>query len=151
MSRAILERTAPRVGLHARPTLGVLHLIYLADTELADGDRAAARAALDRARELVDEEQVSQFVIDRLGAAEARLGRRAVRAAGRAGVLVEELTDREHSILRALQGSATQREIGAELFLSINTVKAYTKSLYRKLGVTSRQDAVAVSRRLGLI
>jgi LuxR family maltose regulon positive regulatory protein len=129
----------------------VLHLIYLADTELADGAGGAARAALARARELVEEEQVSQFVVDRLGTAEARLGRRAVRAAGRAGVLVEELTDREHSILRALQGSATQREIGAELYLSINTVKAYNKSLYRKLGVASRQEAVAVARQLGLI
>jgi LuxR family maltose regulon positive regulatory protein len=151
MSKAILDRTSSRVGLHARPTLGVLHLIYLADTELADGARGAARAALARARELVEEEQVSQFVVDRLGTAEARLGRRAVRAAGRAGVLVEELTDREHSILRALQGSATQREIGAELYLSINTVKAYNKSLYRKLGVASRQEAVAVARQLGLI
>jgi LuxR family maltose regulon positive regulatory protein len=37
------------------------------------------------------------------------------------------------------------------MFLSINTVKAYNKSLYRKLGVTSRQDAVAAARALGLI
>ena len=60
---------------------------------------------------------------------------------------MEELTDRELSILRALQGTATQREIGAALFLSINTVKAYNKSLYRKLGVASRQDAVDAARR----
>ena len=33
----------------------------------------------------------------------------------------------------------------------MNTVKAYIKSLYRKLGVASRQDAVAAARRLGLI
>jgi hypothetical protein len=52
---------------------------------------------------------------------------------------------------RARPGSATQREIGAELYLSINTVKAYNKSLYRKLGVASRPDAVAVARQLGLI
>ncbi|MGW6276154.1 LuxR C-terminal-related transcriptional regulator [Kribbella sp. NPDC055071] len=151
MSKAILDEMAARVGLHARPTLGVLHLIYLADTELAAGDRDGARAALVRARELVEEEQVSQFVIDRLSAAEARMGRRAVRAASREGALVQELTDREHSILRAMQGSATQREIGAELYLSINTVKAYTKILYRKLGVATRQDAVDAARQLGLI
>ena len=150
-SKAILDEMAARVGLHARPTLGVLHLVYLADTELAAGDRDAARSALVRARELVEDEQVSQFVIDRLDVAEARMGRQAVSAAARAGILVQELTDREHSILRALQGPATQREIGAELFLSINTVKAYTKMLYRKLGVASRRDAVAVARQLGLI
>jgi LuxR family maltose regulon positive regulatory protein len=35
--------------------------------------------------------------------------------------------------------------------LSLNTIKAYNKNLYRKLGVNSRQDAVAVARQLGLI
>ena len=64
---------------------------------------------------------------------------------------MDELTDRELSILRALRGPATQREIGAALFLSINTVKAYNKSLYRKLGVASRSEAVAAARELGLI
>jgi LuxR family maltose regulon positive regulatory protein len=65
--------------------------------------------------------------------------------------LFEELTDRELSILRALQGPLTQREIGRELYLSINTVKGYTKSLYRKLGVASRGEAVERARRLALI
>jgi LuxR family maltose regulon positive regulatory protein len=55
------------------------------------------------------------------------------------------------SILRALQGTASQREIGEALFLSINTIKAYNKSLYRKLAVSSRQEAVATARGLGLI
>ena len=55
------------------------------------------------------------------------------------------------AILRALSGDATQREIGAALYLSINTVKGYTKILYRKLGVATRQDAVREARALGLI
>jgi LuxR family transcriptional regulator, maltose regulon positive regulatory protein len=46
---------------------------------------------------------------------------------------------------------ATQREIGASLYLSINTVKGYTKVLYRRLGVVTRQDAVRRARALGLI
>jgi len=79
------------------------------------------------------------------------MGRGSARAAVSAGALMEELTDRELSILRTLQGDMTQREIGAALFLSVNTVKAYNKSLYRKLGVASRQDAVSVARQLGLI
>ena len=37
------------------------------------------------------------------------------------------------------------------MFLSVNTVKAYNNSLYRKLGVASRSEAVAVARDLGLI
>ena len=44
-----------------------------------------------------------------------------------------------------------RREIGAELYLSVNTVKGYTKSLYRKLGVVSRAEAVHRGHELGLI
>ena len=150
-SAVLLRRAVALAELHPRPTVLCRALMYLADAELACGDRAAALAALSRAREIVDEEPVSAFAVRRLEAAEARLGRRAARAATRSGALLEELTDRELSILRALQGTATQREIGAALFLSINTVKAYNKSLYRKLGVASRQDAVAAARQLGLI
>jgi LuxR family maltose regulon positive regulatory protein len=83
--------------------------------------------------------------------AEARIGRAAVKSARRSGALVDELTDRELSILRVLPGTASQREIGAAMFLSVNTVKAYNKSLYRKLGVASRQEAVTAARDLGLI
>jgi LuxR family maltose regulon positive regulatory protein len=63
----------------------------------------------------------------------------------------EPLTDRELSILRALRGPLSARDIGAEMYLSINTVKGYTKSLYRKLGVVTRADAVRRGRELGLI
>ncbi|MEH0516689.1 LuxR C-terminal-related transcriptional regulator [Streptomyces sp. B21-079] len=147
----LLRRVVPLAELHPRPTTLFLGLLYLADAELACGDRSAARSALSRAREVVDEEPVSAYARRRLEESEARLGRVGARTAVRSGVLVEELTDRELSILRALQGPATQREIGAELFLSINTVKAYNKSLYRKLGVASRHDAVAAARDLGLI
>jgi LuxR family maltose regulon positive regulatory protein len=43
------------------------------------------------------------------------------------------------------------REIAAALYLSLNTVKGYTKSLYRKLDVGTRDDAVTRGRALGLI
>jgi LuxR family maltose regulon positive regulatory protein len=126
-------------------------LVFSADTELARGDRAAARVALDRAREIVVEEPVAASAVERLEQAELRIGRRALEEATHAGVLLEDLTDRELAILRTLPGSASQREIGAALYLSINTIKAYNKNLYRKLGVSSRQEAVTVARRLGLI
>jgi len=50
-----------------------------------------------------------------------------------------------------LTGDATQREIGAALFLSVNTIKGYTKSLYRKLDVATRDDAVRIGQELELI
>ena len=100
---------------------------------------------------MADNERVAPYLRTWLDEAETRIGRAAARTAADSGALFEELTDRELSILRLLPGTATQREIGAALFLSINTVKAYNKSLYRKLGVACRQDAVDAARNLGLI
>ena len=129
----------------------VMALTSLAEVELAIGDRAAATAALGEARDVVGSEPIWPFVLRDLEATAIRVGRRPARVARRPGVLVEELTDRELSILRMLAGSASQREIGAALFLSINTVKGYAKSLYRKLDVGTRQDAVERARALQLI
>ena len=47
------------------------------------------------------------------------------------------LTDRERSLLEILPTHLTYAEIGARLFLSVNTVKTNLKSLYRKLGATT--------------
>jgi LuxR family maltose regulon positive regulatory protein len=134
------------------PTL-VTALTALAEVELDDGDRAAAHAALREARETVDDEAVLPLVARALRTAERRAGQApaAAPATRRSAVTVEELTDRERAVLRALTGTATLREIGASLFLSINTVKGYTKILYRKLGVATRQDAVRQARALGLL
>lgn len=150
-SREQLGRGQALAELTARPMLLVLGLVFLADVEVGTGHRAAANAALVRAREVADNEAVAPFVRTWLEEAETRIGRQAVKEAGAGGVLFEELTDRELSILRMLPGTATQREIGTALFLSINTVKAYNKSLYRKLDVASRAEAVRAARRLGII
>jgi LuxR family maltose regulon positive regulatory protein len=148
---ALLARAVWLAEVAALPTTLVLALVFLADAELGCGDRVAARAALARARDNVDDEPVTPLAMRLLQDAETRIGRVAVRSARRSGALAEELTDRELSILRALPGTATQREIGQAMFLSVNTVKAYNKSLYRKLGVASRSEAVAVARDLGVI
>jgi LuxR family maltose regulon positive regulatory protein len=58
-----------------------------------------------------------------------------------------ELTEAERRILRLLGGELTLREIGRELYLSVNTVKTHTNAIYRKLGVSSRAEAVKVARR----
>jgi LuxR family maltose regulon positive regulatory protein len=124
-------------------------LIALAEAEWATGDRSGARLSLDRAREAA-EEIPRHFAARRLRELEARIGRGASTAARRRVVLPEELTDRELAVLRALRSPLSARDIGAELYLSINTVKSYKKSLYRKLGVVTREDAVSRGRELGL-
>ena len=147
----LLARAAELARIAGHPSQQVYVLIALADAALATGDRAAARAALDEARETADTGVAFPATARRLAAAEERIGKRAGRAARRNGQLVEELTDRELSLLRALQGPLSQREIGAELYLSLNTIKGYTKSLYRKLGAASRAEAVERGRQFGLI
>ncbi|WP_203667611.1 helix-turn-helix transcriptional regulator [Cellulomonas pakistanensis] len=61
------------------------------------------------------------------------------------------LTERELSVLAALPSMASNTEIAEELFVSVNTVKAHLKSLYRKLDVQTRRAAVARGRALGLL
>lgn len=150
-ARERLTRAAAMAEIAVLRTSFVLALVFLADAELGAGDRSAARAAASRARETADDEPVTPYATRLVDRVQTRIGQIAARSARRSGVLAEELTDRELSILRLLPGSATQREIGRAMFLSVNTVKAYNKSLYRKLGVASRPDAVAAARELGLI
>jgi LuxR family maltose regulon positive regulatory protein len=63
----------------------------------------------------------------------------------------DELSERELGVLRLLAGDLTQREIGSQLYLSLNTVKSHTRSIFRKLGVSGRDEAVARARELELI
>jgi len=60
------------------------------------------------------------------------------------------LTSRELIVVRYLASRLTNREIAAELFVSTNTLKTHIKRSYQKLGVSSRVEAVAEARRLGL-
>jgi LuxR family maltose regulon positive regulatory protein len=62
----------------------------------------------------------------------------------------EPLTPRERAVLRWLDGALSLSKIGKEMYVSPNTVKTHTRAIYRKLGVSSRRDAVARGRLLGL-
>ena len=63
----------------------------------------------------------------------------------------EGLSDRELAVLRLLQTELTQREMAAQLFVSFNTVKSHTRTVFRKLGVASRAEAVERAREQGLL
>ncbi|MFS8586595.1 MAG: LuxR C-terminal-related transcriptional regulator, partial [Acidimicrobiia bacterium] len=65
--------------------------------------------------------------------------------------LVEPLSERELAVLRYLPSRLSNREIGAELYVSLNTVKSHLKAIYRKLDVDSRQDAVRRARQMGIL
>jgi LuxR family maltose regulon positive regulatory protein len=61
------------------------------------------------------------------------------------------LTARELAVLRLLPTRLSTREIGRELHVSVNTVRSQVRSVYRKLGATSRAEAVTQARQLGLL
>jgi LuxR family maltose regulon positive regulatory protein len=62
-----------------------------------------------------------------------------------------DLSEAEGRVLRLLPARLTQREIARELYLSPNTVKTHTRAIYRKLGASSRTDAVRTARALNLL
>jgi LuxR family maltose regulon positive regulatory protein len=70
----------------------------------------------------------------------------------RAGLgLIEPLTDRELEVLRLLAAGRRNRDIAAELVVTLETVKKHTSHIFDKLGAANRTEAVAHARRLGLI
>lgn len=65
--------------------------------------------------------------------------------------IVEPLTARELEVLRALQGTASYKQIADRLFISLNTLRTHAKHIHRKLGTTSRWHAVERGRALGIV
>jgi DNA-binding NarL/FixJ family response regulator len=62
----------------------------------------------------------------------------------------ERLTDRETQVLRCVASGRSNRETCEELSLSINTVKSYVRNAYRKIGVTTRPQAIVWCAQHGL-
>ena len=60
--------------------------------------------------------------------------------------LAERLTERELAVLRYLPSRLSQRDISAELYVSLNTVKTHCSAIFRKLGVSDRKSAVQAAR-----
>jgi LuxR family transcriptional regulator, maltose regulon positive regulatory protein len=113
----------------------------------AVGDLPGAAALLDEAGELVQQltdPGVLPALVDR--------AQRSLRTAPRRqGQIAAPLTVRELAVLRLLPTQLSTREIGRELSVSVNTVRSQIQAIYRKLGVSSRSEAVTHARELGLL
>jgi len=75
----------------------------------------------------------------------------AVTARNEACAVGEELTPKELEVLRLLPTRLSRSEIGARLYVSLNTVKTHQRAVYRKLSVEHRSAAVSRARELGLL
>jgi LuxR family maltose regulon positive regulatory protein len=118
-------------------------LIELGTGLAAAGERIRAIEAFDEAQELLARCRSAGALPARLGAAR--------RAARSTPASADALTDRELAVLRLLRSGLSEREIGRELYVSFNTVHSHVKAIYRKLGVTSRAEAVERAAHLGEI
>jgi len=110
-----------------------------------DAAASSLAAARDEIEELVDPTAVGALLADvagELADARGRVDR---------GPVGESPSEAELAVLRLLTSELTTRQIGAELYLSLNTVRSHTRALYRKLGVNARTDAVARAEALGLL
>jgi LuxR family maltose regulon positive regulatory protein len=68
-----------------------------------------------------------------------------------AGALVEPLTPREREVLELIAHGQTNQEIAHELVVSVGTVKVHARNIYAKLEVSSRAEAAARARELGIL
>jgi LuxR family transcriptional regulator, maltose regulon positive regulatory protein len=129
-----------------------------------------AAAALERALEIAEVEGVRRPFLDGGIPLRRVLQRHACRRNSSAPVLAgildampaavddggaqgpaEPLSERERAVLRLMPTILANTEIAGELFVSVNTVKTHLRSIYRKLDVGSRREAVAKARELRLL
>jgi LuxR family maltose regulon positive regulatory protein len=138
----VAERGAGRTELaHVKIALG--------QVQWARGRREEARALAAQAGDLLGDARDPGRVAGRLARLESRVQARRP-APGGVGA-ADALSDSELAVLRLLPSSLSNREIGEQLFISVNTVKTHLRSIYAKLGSSSREQAVGRARELGLV
>ena len=137
-----------RLRRSPQPTVGHAHaLLVLAQVRVARSRLARAAGDLKRAQRAIAEFRDPGRLPTIAAAIEQDL---ATQANPRNLDMVEEPSAAELAVLRGLATDLSRREIGARLYISLNTVKTHIRELYRKLGVTSRAEAVARAEALGL-
>ena len=128
------------------PVVSVQALLEMAHSYIMLADRAGAAAVLTQARGILLQRPDLGLLPAQADRLEAKLATIKARAAGPSALTAAELR-----LLPLLSTHLPVPEIAAELFLSPHTVKSEMKSIYRKLGATSRTQAVTRSRELGLL
>ncbi|TAK00161.1 MAG: helix-turn-helix transcriptional regulator [Chloroflexota bacterium] len=125
--------------------------LALAEVRQRQHEPAAARRLLARVRDILGSLPDPGDGLARLERTEKALRLRGTRDRDATAAPFWELSQREIEVLRLLPSRLSQREIAAELYVSFNTIRTHTRVIFSKLGVTSRAEAVARARELGLL
>lgn len=128
------------------PWFAVCGRLVQARAAVALGDGALARQLISEASARMTADLEGSLAQDLLDDAEHALSLLTVD-----GVATAALTAAEMRVLQFLPSHLQYPQIGEHLFLSANTVKSHVMSIYRKLAVSSRDQAVTRARELGLL
>jgi len=158
--RPVLDDTTPALLPHTRVDA------WLLETTLAmtAGERPAARRALQAALALAEPLDalrpftqagpgVRELLVHQLGSfgTAETFAQRALAAGAGGGNPHTTLSERELTVLGLLPSMLSLDEIAADLTVSVNTVKSHVRSIYTKLGVSSRRTAVLSAHETGLL
>jgi LuxR family maltose regulon positive regulatory protein len=132
---------------YALPYFAVQARIELIRVHLALADLAGARTLMREVDDLLRRRPGLGTLADEAAALRARLAKERGPSAPGASAL----TGAELRLLPMLATHLSFPEIGEELFLSPHTIKTQARSLYRKLGASTRSQAVTRARELGLL
>jgi len=174
---AVLEPHRRRMAEKAWADQELMALVLLAVAVDAQGEEARAVELLDEALALSEPGGFIRIFVDE-GAPMARLLYRAMsqslhpeyvrhllaafpasgreqaapsRAAAAAIGLAEPLSSRELEVLDLIAAGLTNQQVAVRLYVSLHTVKSHARNIYAKLGVSSRTQAAAKGRVLGLL
>ena len=139
----LFERGVVALRVFGQPIELLNGLIHQATVLEALGEGKGAAAAIAEARTVIDSCPDPGILVNRLAALDAPPTPRTERGA--------ELTERELTVLRMLNAPLSERDIGRELYLSPSTVHSHVKSIYRKLGVSSRNEALVQAHEQHLL
>jgi LuxR family maltose regulon positive regulatory protein len=131
---------------HGLPWYAVQVRLEVARCHLALTDVSGARAVLREAVKVVRRRRDLGGLVNEITALQQQFDSVQTNLAG-----ASSLTAAELRLLPLLASHLTFREIGERLFISANTVKTEAISIYRKLGVSCRSEAIDNARQLGLL
>jgi LuxR family transcriptional regulator, maltose regulon positive regulatory protein len=131
---------------HALPVVSVQALLQLAHAYIALGDPDGAHAVLRQADDIF-QQRLNLGVLP----AQAKELRTRLTTMKQTGLGASSLTTAELRLLPLLPTYLSFREIGERLFVSQHTVKSQAVSIYRKLGVSSRGEAIQHAQQFGLL
>ena len=167
------DRVIAHLSVGRAPSLAT-HIRRLLLMACAEEQQGRTDKAIDSVRRAVDAAQPEQYIrpflehatqifplLGRIGASSpsrylSELTYQTELMAATTGIsthatVLEPLTERERQVLQYLPSHRTVRQIARLMVVSANTVKTHQKNVYRKIGATSRDEAVTIARSYGLI